>query len=283
MSSTYAEQVMSLYNEYANANNIRPICLGHYGALVSMDQSLEFAKFMALIKITCKTLRKSTIETHIVCILVACCNSYDFNSVNVKISNNGTIQGFWRALCKSQSLFKLINPTSMFDPNKLIMFRSSSGFESCHPSRESNLIASSTTTSRDELNKREAAIKIQPKTIVNIDMKHPFMSSSGCAVFKDYGFMIASICGYSNGCLLRSFRANSCNCVNFMTCIDLETNKPVIICLQHGIKGATRIATMKTLVGTFLLNSSQCVYPDKHIDRSTLLPLIIKYQISQLL
>ena len=57
----------------------------------------------------------------------------------------------------------------------------------------------------------------------------------------------------------------------------------MIICLQHGIKGATRIATMKTLVGTFLLNSSQCVYPDKHIDRSILLPLIIKFQISQLL
>ncbi len=42
---------------------------------------------------------------------------------------------------------------------RLIRSRSSAGFEVCHPSRVSGLIASSTTTPRNELDKREAAIK----------------------------------------------------------------------------------------------------------------------------
>ena len=148
--------------------------------------------YTSTLEAQCRGLRKSTQDTPIVCLLVACCMSYDFSAVNVKIYNNGTIQGFWRALCKSESLFRLLNSSSRLEPMRLIRSRSSAGFEVCHPSRVSGLIASSTTTPRNELDKREAAIKIQPGKHVNIDMEHQFTSHSGSSAFKDYPLMIAS-------------------------------------------------------------------------------------------
>jgi hypothetical protein len=190
-----------------------------YEILVSMEQSAGFRRFMESLEAQCRGLRKSTQDTPIVCLLVACCMSYDFNTVNVKIYNNGTIQGFWRA-CKTESLFRLLNPSSRLEPMLLIKSRSSAGFKACHPSRVSWLIASSTTTPRNELDKREAAIKIQPREHLNIDMEHQFTSHSGSSAFKDYPSMIASVCNYTNGCPLRHCRTSDCTCATVLSCTD---------------------------------------------------------------
>ena len=95
-------------------------------------------------------------------------------------------------------------------------------------------------------------------------------------VYRDYTSTIAEVCGFSDGSARRQRRSVEVICHSPIVCIDVETDEEVLICAEGGMIGPTRIATMWTKFGTFLLYATQCMYPKLHVDRCMLLPSSIR-------
>jgi hypothetical protein len=195
MAYAYSKKVNDLYAKLVDSGRMRPLTLGNIQYLVSLEQNGIFEKFISVLRRECSNLKGSRgEETVLVSLLVLCCNAYDFNEATVQVYNNGSINGFWRAIGRSRANFFMLNPTA----NK--RRRDGPGIVACalltRPSR-----SISTSSSSDRV-----ALEATPKSMMGKDLGclevdsncTPALASSFC-VFRDYASMITSVCGYTGG------------------------------------------------------------------------------------
>lgn len=282
--STYSTRVSSIYQSYVDSKRMRPINLGNIKILMKLETFRTFDNFFKILEKESRNLRNSSQETPLICLLVVCCISYDFNELTTTHYTNATIHGFWKCMTKSESTFRMLNPSSPAKIDQLLSQRTSMGFQTCHMTGPSRSISTSSKTSRQDLSNRLLKIGAGGRGFkLNIDTNMPIKMTSLSCVYKDYPSMILDVCGYQSGAMLRHHRSNPCKCTVLSSCIDVETGQSVPICLKHGVHGNTRIATLKTHLAVFLLNSSQCMFPNIHCDRCMLLPSKIRSEMSKLL
>lgn len=242
---------MSSYCEKVNvvdSGRMRPLALGNLQFLALLERSGIFRRFIdVLTREYCGLKGSSGEQTLIASLLTVCCIAYDLNESSVSVYSNGSINGFWRAMGRSQANFSMLNPTSGLNISLLTGGRTATGFERCHITRPTRSISSRTTTDRRALETRLKLMEAKELGCVELEVQCVPTFIRGLSVFKDYVSMMTSICGYEQGQLLRGPRSSICTLT--VPCEDVETRQPVDICMTHGARTNSRCVILPTRLG----------------------------------
>ncbi len=128
----------------------RPISLGNINKLRLIDDGLLLQQLISELRIEFSNSRIPSIsDSHIVCLLMLCCNAYEFNEATVKCYSNSMVCALWRIVSRVVTKLTLVNRIRSRRLDDLVYNRSVSSFQNCHMTiSSSSLIRTNLTSSK---------------------------------------------------------------------------------------------------------------------------------------
>ncbi len=219
-------EVQTLYQDWVDKQIMTPINLGNIDKLRLIDDGLLLQQLISELRIEFSNSKIPSISnSHIVCLLMLCCNAYEFNEATVKCYSNSIVCALWRIVSRVVTKLDLVHGIRSHRLDNLVCNRSVSSFENCHMVISSSSLIRTTVTSRSALDKRQLGISSYNLENVVLDFTAPPVFVCGPVVFVSYSFMILDRSGYKDGVTKRYSRSSRCECINLLKCFDLETRE----------------------------------------------------------